>query len=391
MQGGNHKETAGKPTELKKGVIVKTRFVKLASIAFGLLWATQSATFAEGQGNIYGKIYADWYDNQSNIHTLDATAARAGFDLTRAYFGYDYKIDTTFGANVCLDVSRIAPLTKVTGTVNDSSGLSSKAPVTVTQSADSSFDAFLKFAYLTWKNVLPFTTLSAGQISYFAFDVQEAFWDHRYIYKTLMDQQGWESSADLGAKAVFVPDPMLKVTLGVTDGEGYKKAQDINGDFKTALGIQVNPVKEFTVYLYGDCMQVGNGTAPGKDWTQSTGSLFAGYCMPDMAKLGVEFDGQTNKGGVAKHTVSGVSVNGSYNILKPLQVFGRFDMVGSEGNWNTGVDGRTAIGGIQYSPVKKFKLAADYQWVLARPYGTTGASAAPTASDMIVVNAEIDY
>ena len=261
-----------------KGEAVKTRFFKVAGIAFGILWAAHSATFAQSQGNVTGKIYADWYDNQSNLHTLDATTARSGFDLTRAYFGYNYKIDSNFSASVMLDVARLNPATAVTttGTVNDSSKISSTDTIkaTSTPTTDKRFDVFLKFGYLTWKNVLPYTTLTAGQIPYFAFDVQEAFWDHRYIYKTLMDQQGWESSADLGAKAAFVPSDMLKVTLGVTDGEGYTAPQDAFGDFKTALGIQVNPVKEFTVYLYGDCMQVGNGTSPGKAWTQSTGSLF---------------------------------------------------------------------------------------------------------------------
>ena len=88
-----------------KGENVKTRFVKVAGIAFGILWAAHSASIAQSQGNVYGKIYADWYDNQSNIHTLDATTARSGFDLTRAYFGYDYKIDSNFTGDVLLDVA----------------------------------------------------------------------------------------------------------------------------------------------------------------------------------------------------------------------------------------------------------------------------------------------
>jgi hypothetical protein len=367
-----------------KGENVKTRFVKVAGIAFGILWAAHSASIAQSQGNVYGKIYADWYDNQSNIHTLDATTARSGFDLTRAYFGYDYKIDSNFTGDVLLDVARINAVTAV------AAAAAGVAPVVTT---DKRYDAFLKYGYLAWKNVLPYTTLTAGQIPYFAFDVQEAFWDHRYIYKTLMDQQGWESSADLGAKAVCVPNDMLKVTLGVTNGEGYTAPQDIYGDFKTALGIQLNPVKEFTVYLYGDCMQVGNGTLPGAAHaTQSTGSLFAGYNLPDMWKLGLELDGQTNKGGTANHTVSGVSANGSYNIFQPLQIFARFDMVGSAGDWNTGVDGRTAIAGIQYSPIKKVKMAVDYQWSLARAYGAAAAASSdPAASDMFYINCEVDY
>jgi hypothetical protein len=374
-----------------KGENVKTRFVKVAGIAFGILWAAQSASFAQSQGNVYGKIYADWYDNQSNLHTLDNTVARSGFDLTRAYFGYDYKIDSNFTGDVLLDVARINPGTSATSTststVNATTGAVTTT-TTTTLATDKRYDAFLKYGYVAWKNVLPYTTLTAGQIPYFAFDVQEAFWDHRYIYKTLMDQQGWESSADLGAKAVCVPNDMLKVTLGVTNGEGYTAPQDIYGDFKTALAVQVNPVKEFTVYLYGDYMQVGNGTLPGAAHApQSTGSLFAGYNLPDMWKLGVELDGQANKGGTANRTVSGVSANGSYNIFQPLQIFARFDMVGSAGNWNTptGVDGRTAMGGIQYSPVKKVKLAADYQWSLARGPGD------PTASDMFYINCEVDY
>jgi len=385
---------------------VNTRLLKVAGIAFSILWAAQSATFA--QGTVTGKIFADWYDNQSNLSTLDNTAARSGFDLTRAYFGYNYTIDSNFGAGVMLDVARINPATAVTttttttGTVNDSSissthdTVKSTSTSTSTVTTDKRYDAFLKFAYLTWKNALPYTTLTAGQIPYFAFDVQEAFWDHRYIYKTLMDQEGWESSADLGVKAVFSPDPMLKVTLGVTDGEGYSAPQDAYGDFKGALGIQVNPIKELTVYLYGDFMQVGNGTAPAAHATQSTGSLFAGYNLPDVWKLGAEFDAQNNKGGVLNHTVSGVSVNGSVNIIKPLQIFGRFDMIGSAGNWNenssnnqtASYDGRIAIGGIQYQPVKKVKLAADYQWTLDR---ASAKVADPTAGDVFYINAEVDY
>ena len=71
-----------------------------------------------------------------------------------------------------------------------------------------------------------------------------------------MDNESWESSADLGAKVQVSPIDMLKITVGVTNGEGYKAPQDAYGKYKVAGAAQVNPIKDLTLYVYGDLMPV---------------------------------------------------------------------------------------------------------------------------------------
>ena len=49
-----------------------------------------------------------------------------------------------------------------------------------------------------------------------------------------------------------------RITAGVFNGEGYKSPQDDDGKYRPALGVQVNPVEDFTLYLFGDWMPVGS-------------------------------------------------------------------------------------------------------------------------------------
>ena len=157
--------------------------------------------------------------------------------------------------------------------------------------------------------------------------------------------------------------------------------------YKSALGVQVNPINELTIYVYGDWMPVASKT----DTAQTTEAFFAGYQIGDMGKIGLEYDMQERgikvkdkSGNLVDKNVGGLSVYGMYNIIKVLEVFARYDMASSNSDWNTSVDGSTVIGGLQYSPVSKIKLAADYQHSLLKASGAI-------ASDRVYLNCEFDY
>lgn len=329
------------------------------------------------QGSVYGKIYADWnYDVTRNPPAASAIYnEKSLIELTRVYLGYNFKINDYFTTDALLDVARIDPLTSAT--------LNAIPPTTTALATkiNDSYIAYLKTAYVAWKNIIPTTTLSLGQIPYFAFDVMESFWAHRYIYKTFMDQYGYESSADLGAKVLVNPIDMLKITLGVTNGEGYKSNQDAYGDYKIAGGVQVNPIKDLTIYVYGDFMPERKNT---RDSAQKTVAAFVGYKILDVAKIGLEFDNQIDQGGITGHNANGVSVYGMYNVIKELEVLLRFDLASSKTNWSAS-DGQTIITGLQYSPVSKVKLALDYQRVKPRVMG------AAVAYNKVFLNGEFDY
>ena len=366
---------------------MKTRFVAIASmmgIALGLgtFVSAADSPAPASQGKFYGKIYADWYyDLGDTSPAKKFITEKSQFELSRVYLGYNYKIDDRFTVDGLLDVGRVDPATAASATFD-----TTKKTVGLSLSKDDRYFAYLKTAYLAWKNILPYTTLSMGQIGYYAFNVQEGFWGHRYVYNTLMDKEGWETSADLGVSAVVAPMDMLKITAGVFNGEGYKASQDVNGNYRIAGAAQVNPIKGLTLYLFGDWMPTGTTT----DTAQSTIAAFAGYNIMDMGKIGVEYDAQMQQKGVKDHDVSGLSIFGMYNIIKELEVFARFDMMSSKNDpstgkgWNTAQDGQTIIGGLQYAPVSKVKIAANYQHSLLK---ATGA----IASDRVYLNGEFDY
>jgi hypothetical protein len=216
-------------------------------------------------GTFYGKIFADWnYDVTQNTTNTEKSL----FELSRVYMGYNYKFNNNFTTDALLDVTRVDPVTTVTTTTTkvDTTGVV-KLPATANQTIQKTtvvsglstgvydgYMAYLKTAYVAWNGILPATTLVFGQLPYFAFDVQESFWGHRYIYKSFMDNQSWASSADLGAVVKVAPIDMLKLTGGITNGEGYKANQDKFGDYKVAGAVQLNPLKELTLYVYGDFM-----------------------------------------------------------------------------------------------------------------------------------------
>jgi opacity protein-like surface antigen len=351
-----------------KGAIMKSRLIVAAGIASILFGAAGSVLSADSSGSVYGKVYADWYYNASDD---DAITKKSEVEVTRVYLGYKYTIDEHFAANALLDVERANPAKTVMLDTNTN---------TLTSASDTRYFAYLKTASLDWKGLFPYMTLSVGQLGYFAFNVQEKFWGKRYLYKSFMDQQGWESSADLGATVGIAPNDMVKITAGVVNGEGYKAPQDKYGNYKTGLGLQVNPISDLTLYAYGDWMPVGETT----DNAQSTAAVFAGYTFQKLFNLGAEYAVQMNQKGVADHTVNGLSVYGMVPIVKQLDLFARFDMASSQDDFNTSNDGQTVIGGVQYSPVKNVKIAANYQRFMPKPDNIT-------ATDKVSLNGEFDY
>lgn len=341
------------------------------------------------EGKVIGKIYADWnYDVTQNAPAT--LTEKSLIELTRVYLGYDYKIDKAFSTEAMLDVQRIDPYTapnnsnvgstvKVdTGKATNLNTVSVEGPLSL--KINDSYIAYVKTAYVAFKGI-PLTTITAGQMSYFAFDVMESFWGHRYVYKTLMDQLSWESSADLGAKAMVNILDLVKITLGVTNGEGYKANQDAFGDYKVAGAVQANPIKDLTIYVYGDWMPERKNT---QDSAQKTIAAFVGYNILDKAKIGLEYDNQVSQGGIRLHDANGVSLYAMYNIIKELEVFGRFDLASSRNYWSTN-DGQTMLAGVQYSPVKNVKFALDYQRVKPRVLG------ASITANKVFLNGEFDY
>lgn len=328
--------------------------------AFGIVSTGQLHPVAaadEAGGKVTGKVFANWSWDFTDDSTI---TKRSAIDLTRAYLGYKHTFNETFTADVTLDVERVNEITAVTADTS--------RPPKLKTTTDARFEAFLKTASLEWKGLIPKTTLQAGLVPLFLFSLQEKFWGYRYIAKSHMDDKGYSSSADLGLTAKVKPIDQLQIDFNVSNGEGFKKAQDIDGIYKTALGIEVYPIGGLSLFLAGDYMPVVTKGSDSAATITATG--FVGYDMKDKFRLGLEYDYQMNQKGFDSLDVSGVSVYGTFVILKGLEVFARYDLAMSRVDWNSTVDGHGIVGGIQYSPIKNVKIAADYQGLLLKKSGT---------------------
>jgi len=292
------------------------------------------------KGSAIIKVYSDlFYD------FTDGATKTSGFDLTRAYLGYKEDFNDQLSGDVKFDVGRENFVTSVAGSAT-----------AVTTKTDARYNAFLKTAGLKWKNIVPMTTVEMGLVGTNMFDAIESFWQNRFVFPTFMDQNGFGSSADLGAKVAVKPIDILTLKAELLNGEGYKAAQDINGDYKGTFSAELKLPVGVQAVAYLDEMPV-HGVE-----TQMTYSGFLAYEMKDMFRIGAEYDYQVAAAGVKDHDWSGFSGNAAYTITKGVYLFARFDDLMSKSDWDkASKDGTRIIAGLDFDPVKNVKIAADFQ------------------------------
>ncbi|MCK5822847.1 MAG: hypothetical protein KAG95_02520 [Bacteroidales bacterium] len=272
----------------------------------------------------------------SNFHAdMTKNNESSAFELTRAYFGYKCNMSENFSAKLTFDV----------GNPKSSSSLK--------------MTAFIKTAALTYNNNKGNLTFNFGIICLNGYNLQRKYWDHRYIYKTIQNQNKFGYTADMGAGISYKINKLLSLDATVMNGEGYKNIQ-IDNTYKSGLGITISPTKNLVIREYVDLSA--------KSEAQYTISNFVGYKLKNHLTLGVEYVFQSNHNFVSNNNLSGFSVFVSYNINKNFQIFGRSDNLSSNKisdnltAWNIAKDGKTIIGGVQYSPIKNVKIAANYQF-----------------------------
>ncbi len=270
----------------------------------------------------------------SNYHsTFSDGAPLHAFQITRAYFGYQYAFSKNFSAKIVMDFGDPG-------------------------SGNFQLSAFLKNAYLQYKyNKL---TVQFGMISTKAFKVQEKFWGYRYIYKSFQDAYKFNPSTDLGLSVDYKIAKFLSADISVVNGKGYKLVKT-DSTFKIAAGLTLNPVDKLILRAYYDFYDKG---VP-----EQTIAFFAGYTLWKLS-LGAEYDYQFNHGFINFEDLYGYSVFATFKANDKWKVFGRYDNLSSAelknatNPWNFLKDGQLIIAGFEFNPVKGVKLAPNYQgWI----------------------------
>jgi hypothetical protein len=271
-----------------------------------------------------------------NFHSeMTANNFQSAFELERAYIGYEADIGSGFSMKINLDVG---------------------SPDDVSEFSKIRRYAYFKNACLSYK--YKFLKVDFGLIDMQHFKLQEEFWGHRYIEKSFADRFRFGPSADLGLDVIFDIDPRLKIDLTFSNGEGYTNLQRDN-ILKAGLGIESELFDGFFIRLYSDVM--------GEDVLESAGVFFAGYRFKKLITAGAEFNWEMNQDYQQGYNRNGYSVYISGNLPYNLELFGRYDFVrsnipdDSDRPWDLSNDGSSIIGGIQYQPIKKVKIALSYR------------------------------
>ncbi len=263
----------------------------------------------------------------SNVHSFfNREGFDPGFEITRLYLGYEYAFTGNLSARANIDIGDPG-----TG------GLE--------------MTAYVKHAYLMY-NTHVFSG-RIGMISTDQFNLIDKQWGYRYIFKTLQDQYGFGSSADLGMAIEYRPSEIVAFDASVLNGEGYKRLQS-DSIFKYTFGITLKPVRGLLLRGYTDFMK--------KDNLQNSISLFAGYTFESF-NTGLEYSIQKNHWMRSGMDLSGVSAFASFRLSKKFSLLARYDqlwssaMAGLADPWNYDNDGELFMAGFEFAPVKGIRIA----------------------------------
>lgn len=265
--------------------------------------------------------------NFSNVHySFNRDGGNPAFEITRLYLGYEYFFSNKLSAKANIDIG--------------DPGIGGLQ-----------MTAYVKNAFLLYKG----NKFSGriGMIGTDSYNQIEKQWGYRYIFKTLQDEYGFNSSADLGASVEYSPSKFISIDASVLNGEGYKRIQS-DSVFKYTAGVTLKPLKGLQLRVYSDFMK--------KDHLQKTISLFTGYTVENL-RLGLEYSIQKNNKMVNDHDFSGISAFASLKVVEKFSLLARYDHLWSEtlvpevNPWNYNKDGQLFMAGFEYSPVAGIRIA----------------------------------
>ena len=281
---------------------------------------------ALAQGQPHAKIFSNFnYDLSADDNAFKT------FEISRAYLGYGYKFDNKFSAKVTFDVG------------SNSSG--------------SAYTAFLKVASLNWK-ASDKLSVNFGQIGTKNFKFMEKAWGYRYIYKSFQDKQKWASSADAGVSADYKINSKLTLDAQVLNGEGYKKEQSSNGLFRGSAGLTYKASEKIALRFHRDISP--RDTYDENADHQNISSAAMAYFGDDYT-IGLEYNLRENTNNVLDKNSTGLSAYMTYEFNNGFSVFGRYDEMSSDDDWNISKDGTFTIFGIEKQMIKGVKVAVNYQ------------------------------
>ena len=311
----------------------------ISVVCFSSLVKSQDEVQFKPSGKIIARSFFDYsvgLDNDKN---------ESGFDLTRAFLGYNYQITPTLSGRIIID------------------GASGKT-------SSDKLEVYVRNAYLNWKDMG--FDVHVGLTGLLQFSTQETYWMHRYVLKSFQDLNKMAPSVDLGVTAKYNLNSFLSADISLTNGEGYKKISQDNST-RYALGVNIHPLKNTLFRVYADVYNESEDMRDNipEDATnieyrnQYTLSFLLGY-QNNKISAGAEYNRVFNKGFIKSKDYYGCSFYSSFGFTPKWRVFARYDLMDSKipsgftDPWND-LDGQLMIAGIEFIPLKQLKIAPNFR------------------------------
>lgn len=320
---------------------MKNVFLSLSLIIFLVIpnsYAQDSLAF-KPSGKIIARGFLDYSTGFGDAND------ESGFDITRAFLGYNYKFAKNFQGQVIID------------------GASGKT-------SESGLEVYVRNAFINWNDGR--LNINVGLIGLLQFSTQEDYWMHRYVMKSFQDLNKMAPSVDIGFTMEYQFNKYISADISLTNGEGYKKIKK-DDNMRYAAGINLSPIDNllFRVYadIYNDRGADRDNLSPdlpniGYD-NQYTLSLFAGY-QNKLISLGAEYNKVYNKDFTSDKDYYGYSFYTSGKIASKWRAFARFDLMDSNipsaftSPWND-LDGNLTMFGVEFRPFKQLKIAPNFR------------------------------
>jgi hypothetical protein len=218
-----------------------------------LFLAVPAAAQEPGTGKFNGLLFGDYFYKLHGDSTGTGSQYsglerdQQAFQIRRLYFGYERTFTSVFSAQLLLEG-------------NDKTF------------ADGKFGVLLKSAFVEWKGIVPYGSLTMGLMPTPTWIyTSERFWGYRAVEKTVMDYRGLGIPADLGVglKGTFSESGILGYSVMVGNGSGQKPETNKYKKFYAAL--RYRPVPSAFAEIYSDAEPAGEDR-----WT-TTLKLLLGY------------------------------------------------------------------------------------------------------------------
>ena len=289
------------------------------------LLLTTSFAIAQGQqGNAIVQIFSNFHTGLYNYNN------DRGFELERSYIGYQHNLNDGLSVKAVMDI----------GSPNATSG-------------DYERLAYIKYAQVTWK--IGDFVFHGGLISNLLFNMQEKFWEHRYVMESFQGKYKSGSSADLGISASYKITNWLSTDAIIANGEGYKKLQQQDG-LLYGMGITITPIDKITLRAYTSLNEgVGN------EENTTNFALFAGY-KGKWLSIGGEYNYVKGLKHIHWHNMQGKSVYATIKTWKNNEIFIRYDYLSPmHEHTYSDEDEKSIIVGTQFKIGKHILIAPNFR------------------------------